>query len=438
MKKGLSVLLAACLAATPAFAQNDEPPGPPPPTSQEIASVPLDDPEVKSLAILVQAHNSIEESVQGGELGQVHNEDMFLYAALGHLRKQASDDPERQHVVSALQAVARAVADVHEAADELNREKAKERLVPMTRAFQMAYDFHDRVRVAAARGLADRFTCPMHPEIVGRRADTCAKCAMALDVPARIRIQPSAFTSLPKLVYASVHTEQPAAVGQPTAATLVLKSRIDAPIPLFELREVHTKKIHLLIIDESLTDYHHEHPLPGETPGEYSFTFTPRKPGPYRTWADVQPLQTGVQEYAMADIVPAGTGAGGTLEKTYPRVGELEGLRYELALDSETIAAGAPVSAHVRVTDAGGRPFSGLEPLMGAFAHLVGFHENRQTILHMHPIESRRLEAHDRGGPGLDFRIYTDTPGYYRLFLQVQIGGASKFIPFGIEVTASR
>ena len=434
MIKALSVAVLTALLAAPALAQQDEEPGPPPPTSQEIASVPLDDPEVKSLAILVQAHNSIEDSVAAGELGQVHNEDMFLYAALGLLRQRASENPEKPHVVSALQALARAVADVHEAADEFDRGKAKARLEPMTRAFQMVYDFHDRVRVAAARNLADRFTCPMHPEILGKRTDTCGKCAMALDVPARIRLQPSTSTSLPRMVYAAVRTDRALEPGQETSAVLSLRSRIEAPIQLFELREVHTKKIHLLVIDESLTDYHHEHPVPTDTPGEYRFTFTPRKPGPYRAWADVQPLLTGVQEYAMTDIVPPGGGGGEPIEKTFPREGENEGRKYALALDRATVTAGEPVAATILVTGADGKPFTALEPLMGAFAHLVGFHEDRKTILHMHPIETRKLADGDRGGPELQFRIYTDAPGYYRLFLQVQIGGASKFIPFGIDV----
>jgi len=436
MNKGLSAILAACVVAAAGltFAQEEEPPGPPPPTKEEIAAVPLDDPEVKSLAILVQSQTSIAESIEAGELGQVHNEDMFLYAALGFLRKQVSDKPDKQHVVAALQGLGRAVADVHEAADEFNRQKAKERVAPMTRAFEMVYDFNDRVRVEAARGLADRYTCPMHPEIVGKRVDTCSKCAMVLDVPARIRLQPSTSTSLPRMVYATVRTDKALEVGQEIPAVLSLKSRIEAPIQLFELREVHTKKIHLLIIDESLTDYHHEHPAPAEAPGEYRFRFTPKKPGRYRAWADVQPLLTGVQEYAMTEIVPTGGGGGEPIEKTFPRTGENGGLKYELALASETITAGTPVAAHVRVTGPDGKAFTGLEPLMGAFAHLVGFHEDRKTILHMHPIEARKLDAADRGGADLHFRIYTDTPGYYRLFFQVQIDGLSRFIPFGIDV----
>ena len=211
------------------------------------------------------------------------------------------------------------------------------------------------------------------------------------------------------------------------------KERIGEPVQIFQLREVHEKKIHLLIIDPSLTDYHHEHPIVTGTPGEYAFTFTPRKPGPYRAFADVQPLVSGIQEYAMADIAAGGTAE--PLEKTFPRRGELEGLTYAMTLEHDAVRAGTPTQATVRIADAKGKPFTALEPLMGAFAHLVGFHEDRKTVLHIHPIESRKLSAGDRGGPELTFRIYTDTPGYYRLFLQVQIGGVSKFVPFGVEVT---
>lgn len=435
-------LLAFCLAAfslvgvAAAQTSDDEEGQPPaPPTEAEIAAVPVDAPDVKSLAILAQAQTSIEESVSSGELGQVHNEDMFLYAALGLLLKEAHE-ADRNHVVSALQGLGRSVASIHEAADAFDRDKARSLLEPNSRAFAMVFDFHDRVRVAAARRLADRFTCPMHPDIVGRRNELCPKCAMALDLPARIRLQTIPGATIPRMVFASVQLDAPLEVGREVGAVLRLKSRIEEPIKIFELREVHTQKIHLLIIDESLTDYHHEHPVPTDNPGEYRFKFTPRKPGPYRAWADVQPLQTGIQEYAMTTILPP-AGEGGALEKTQPRRGELEGLTYELEIDGESARAGEPIAAQVRIVNAEGKPFTALEPLMGAFAHLVGFHEDRKTILHMHPLEARRLKDTDRGGPDLAFRIYTETPGYYRLFLQVQIGGVSKFIPFGVEIAGS-
>jgi hypothetical protein len=233
-------------------------------------------------------------------------------------------------------------------------------------------------------------------------------------------------------VTAKVCTEEPLRVGQEARAILTLADPLRQPLEFKDLREVHEKKIHLLIIDSSLTDYHHEHPQPGERPGEYTFRFTPRTEGPYRAWADVQPLATGFQEYAAAEV-PGLPATGRPVEKTYPRRGEDDGIRAELRLESETVKAGAPVPASVKVWK-GRVPETELEPLMGAFAHLVGFHENWKDILHMHPMETRVLKPEDRGGPELEFRIYADTPGYYRFFLQVQVDGDSKFIPFGVDV----
>jgi len=74
------------------------------------------------------------------------------------------------------------------------------------------------------------------------------------------------------------------------------------PLSFDDLKEAHTKKLHLLVVDPSLSDYHHIHPVAGKNPGEYVFDFTPLKNGQYRVWADVIPMATGKQEYVQADM----------------------------------------------------------------------------------------------------------------------------------------
>lgn len=71
---------------------------------------------------------------------------------------------------------------------------------------------------------------------------------------------------------------------------------------------------------------------------------------------------------------------------------------------------------------------------MATFAHIVGFNEDYQTVLHMHPTGAAVLDPQARGGPELKFQIYSLKPGFYRLFGQVQIGGESRFAPFGITI----
>ena len=165
------------------------------------------------------------------------------------------------------------------------------------------------------------------------------------------------------------------------------------------LIEAHTKKIHLLIVESSLTDYHHEHPEPTPTPGEYVFSFTPRKPGNYRVWADLRAHPLGIQEYAMADIPGAASGEPLT-DRSLSYNTSVNGRNYELILPDAPLKVGRPASARLRITGADGEGFTGLEPVMAAFAHIVGFNEDYNTVLHMHPKGAPILEWGRAWRPG--------------------------------------
>src|SRR4029078_12308753 len=80
-----------------------------------------------------------------------------------------------------------------------------------------------------------------------------------------------------KTVRASISTAEPLTVGKPAGALLQLQRPNGEPVTPNDLSETHPNKIHLLIIDSSLTDYHHEQPIPTRNPGEYSFSFSPGK-----------------------------------------------------------------------------------------------------------------------------------------------------------------
>ena len=75
-----------------------------------------------------------------------------------------------------------------------------------------------------------------------------------------------------------------------------------------------------------------------------------------------------------------------------------------------------------------------LEPVMAAFAHLVGFYEDGHTVVHLHPVGPEITDANLRGGPDLEFKFYPPKPGFIKLFCQVQVGGKAVFAPFGVNV----
>ena len=81
---------------------------------------------VRALAILMQASASLEENVTSGELGQVHNEDEYLYAALAALRLEGTPE-QRSRLETLVPALGRSVADLHAAADAFDRTLARAR-----------------------------------------------------------------------------------------------------------------------------------------------------------------------------------------------------------------------------------------------------------------------------------------------------------------------
>lgn len=275
---------------------------------------------------------------------------------------------------------------------------------------------------AASPGEAAKYVCPMHPEVRQATAGKCPKCGMDLEPT-------SAATGA---ISAVATTAQPIRAGQKADATLVLKNPDGSAVTLDDLKEAHTEKIHVLIIDPTLMDYHHEHPVAGDRPGEYRFSFAPRTDGPYRIWADVVSAATGKQEYVVADL--GGEFTGGEIPAPAQSLAAtVDGLTYAVSFEGP-LKAGEATLGILSVTDANGAVFQALEPIMGAYAHLVGFSDDRKTIAHIHPMGDEPKSAAERGAGRLQFHIEPERPGVLRLFAQVQIGGQSKFAMFTLNV----
>ncbi|MEO6435795.1 MAG: hypothetical protein ABIP55_08540, partial [Tepidisphaeraceae bacterium] len=282
---------------------------------------------------------------------------------------------------------------------------------------------------------ADVYVCPMHP--LDRHLDKdarCTQCSMSLlrrRIPASVVYEkPGA----PSMILTAI-PDAPLTPSRAAKVTVQLSRLADnSPVAVDDLLVMHEQRIHLLIVDKTLLDYHHQHPTPTKTPGEFAFSFTPRRPGPYRIWADVVPDQTSVQEFVVADI------PGETASATPPKLPErddsftdtVDGLRFALAFEKNDLPL-LPTKvarAKITLTDPAGKPFKSLEPIMGAYAHLVGFHEDYQTIVHLHPSGPEPKQKLDRGGPTLDFKFYPPKPGFYRFYAQVHVEGRDRFARF--------
>jgi len=392
--------------------------------------------KVNAWAILLQVMQRLDDSMVK-PLNTTRSDLTLADFALNTLatenKKEASAAGDR--IDEGLRVLMRQVAAFRQAGDDSNVAVTQVTLGDIKNTCDDLQKLYGSVVLDQAHALAERYHCPMHPDVIGLKGAICPQCGMPLDAQVRLAavVLPPGATPV-RIVKAYVQMDGLLQVGVKANAHLILLGPEDEPVTPDQLSEVHTQKIHLLIIDGSFTDYHHEHPVPTNIGGQYDFSFTPQKPGTYRVWADVQPLITGIQEYAMA-VIPAATSEE-LLHDTPDRLETtVNGLHYAIQFQQQ-VKAGEPAMGTLRVTQADGSGFTQLEPVMGAFAHLVGFHENHTDVLHIHPQMSQPPAPDDRGGPDLHFRLFAPIPGFFRLFVQVQRDGAQQFASFDLNVAA--
>lgn len=225
--------------------------------------------------------------------------------------------------------------------------------------------------------------------------------------------------------------------GVETRITAKLATASGKPIAPEDLLVSHTRRLHLLIVDPWLDDYQHVHPEPGRGNGEWSFAFTPKREGRYRVFADFTPAATGRGLYASAEL-PVGTSglpAGFTMvaEHETSWVVERDGCRFQLAPGAGGVRAGIPadLTFTLRRSDGGAVP---LEPVMGAFAHLVAFDQARSGFAHLHPVETDLGRPPDLRRPELNFKITIPRAGRYVIWAQISLGGRETFVPFWFDV----
>lgn len=239
-------------------------------------------------------------------------------------------------------------------------------------------------------------------------------------------------------IKAEVFLKGPLITDKKTLTEIEFISKKDnKPLLPSEIKETHTEIIHLLVFDQTLTDYQHIHPTPTNKPGFYQFEWTPKEKSQYRVWVDLTPLCTNQQEYIMAnlgDLSKVPQKVNKTLNSTYSLGARADKLYFVLSFDSQDLINGKATRGKVLVKDSQGHPFNQLEPVMGAFAHIVAINEDFKTIAHVHPMGAEPSKDSERGGPELEFHIEPNKPGFWKIWVQVKANGKELFIPFGVNV----
>jgi hypothetical protein len=227
---------------------------------------------------------------------------------------------------------------------------------------------------------------------------------------------------------------EPPVAGRAWSGMVRLQTSSGRPVGPEDLSVAHTRKLHLLIVDPTLDDYQHVHPEPTKTAGEWAFTFSPRRGGNYRFFADFTPTATGRGLYASADLAVV---LGEATPPVAPRARRAEvdvaGYTFGLTTARSPAQAGRPLDLKFKVRQTGGGPVA-LAPVMGAYAHLVAFDGARSGFAHLHPVESDERKTLDAINPELNFKLLIPRAGAYVIWAQVKLGGVDRFVPFPLEV----
>lgn len=187
----------------------------------------------------------------------------------------------------------------------------------------------------------------------------------------------------------------------------------------------HEKRLHLILVRQDTAVFVHAHP---EQAGDGSWVadLDLDEPGPYRVFADFR--LDGEDRTLSADLFVPGDFRPVPWPEPAPRSpalgadGSPTGLKVELSAEAH---AGRESRLEFAVSR-DGRPFTAIEPYLGADGHLVALREGDLAYQHVHPLPGE--------GGEIAFAAGFPTPGRYRLFLQFRAEGAVRTAPFTIEV----
>ncbi len=218
--------------------------------------------------------------------------------------------------------------------------------------------------------------------------------------------------------------------NQPCEVTFqLIDNETGRPLTDAELEVVHTRPLHTMIVDSSLRDYHHLHPTYDPARKCFVAQFTPNLQTGYTMWNDFTVKGEAAPTYVNT---PLSAMRGISLPPRVMHTSRVEGDGVAVDIRPDVpLRAGGHHTLTLDIRDATGRPVTDLEPIMGAYAHLVAFSADSQHFLHIHPLGAEPATDTARGTSPLHFHVMPEVEGPTQFFLQIQRGGKIITLPFG-------
>lgn len=214
-------------------------------------------------------------------------------------------------------------------------------------------------------------------------------------------------------------------VGEAFEIRIDMKDGDGHPIDKFDLS--HEKLMHLIVVSEDLSQFHHLHP---DYDGNSGFRQEAvlQKGGEYRLFADYKPAGESPAT-AMGSVHVAGAGMATPIEPDadIAKAKQVNGLN--VSLEISTLTAGQEARMTFTFEDgATGAGVTDLEPYLGAIGHVVIVGEGAEEYLHVH------AENDNGSGPEAMFATTFPKAGLYRIWGQFQRNGEPFTISYTVKV----
>lgn len=213
--------------------------------------------------------------------------------------------------------------------------------------------------------------------------------------------------------------------AEPQSVSFVLRDHQKKPIIDGGLETLHEKKIHVLVYDESLTQFFHVHP--SEKNGTWTTEPIPfEHNGKYFFWAEGK-LNGAEHEFnKLLNLKIDGGKPAIPAAKKLPQT--LTGAKGNsvVALKIDSISANKEVMPTLEFSR-NDSSASQLTPYLGALAHVVIVPVKGNKLIHVHPMP---------GSKPNELMMHTTFPakGDYRIWVQFIDGGELKVVPLALNV----
>lgn len=194
-----------------------------------------------------------------------------------------------------------------------------------------------------------------------------------------------------------------------------------------DMQETYTKKLHVMLVDSSLSDYHHIHPEYDKNTELFTLSFVPKVQGEYNVWQDFT-LQKDDSNIILKSKINSARDY--KIPPIIQHTNSVTTQNNNIDIDvNPPLNSGKDSTLTLKVTDKSGSMVK-FEPIMGAYAHLVGFSKDGENFIHCHPINNNPTGD-------LQFHITPEKGGYTKFFLQIKTDGNEVIVPFGQYIQPS-